>query len=63
VSVTAPHGFVASGVHCGIRKTRSDLAIVRSTGPATGAAMFTVNRMLAAPVVVSKRHLELAPSA
>jgi glutamate N-acetyltransferase/amino-acid N-acetyltransferase len=60
VSVTAAQGFVASGVHCGIRKTRSDLALVRSTVPATGAGMFTVNRMVAAPVVVSKRHLELA---
>ncbi len=60
MSVTAAQGFVASGVHCGIRKTRNDLALVRSTVPATGAAMFTVNRMLAAPVVVSKRHLELA---
>ena len=60
MSVTAARGFVASGVHCGIRKTRTDLALVRSTVPATGAAMFTVNRMLAAPVVVSKRNLELA---
>ena len=55
VSVTAAQGFVASGVHCGIRKTRNDLALVRSTAPATGAGMFTVNRMQAAPVVVSKR--------
>jgi glutamate N-acetyltransferase / amino-acid N-acetyltransferase len=60
MSVTAAKGFVASGVHCGIRKTRNDLALVRSTVPATGAGMFTVNRMLAAPVVVSKNHLELA---
>ena len=60
VSVTAAQGFVASGVHCGIRKTRNDLALVRSTVPATGAAMFTVNRMQAAPVVLSKQHLEHA---
>jgi glutamate N-acetyltransferase / amino-acid N-acetyltransferase len=60
MSVTAARGFVASGVHCGIRKTRNDLALVRSTEPATGAAMFTVNRLLAAPVLVSKRHVESA---
>ena len=47
-------------MHCGIRKTRNDLALVRSTAPATGAAMFTVNRMQAAPVVLSKQHLEHA---
>jgi glutamate N-acetyltransferase / amino-acid N-acetyltransferase len=59
VSVTAARGFIASGVHCGIRRSHSDLALVRSAVPATGAGMFTVNRMQAAPVVVSKQHLEL----
>jgi glutamate N-acetyltransferase / amino-acid N-acetyltransferase len=64
VSVTAARGFVASGVHCGIRRSHSDLALVRSAVTATGAGMFTVNRMQAAPVVVSKQHLELtAPQA
>jgi glutamate N-acetyltransferase / amino-acid N-acetyltransferase len=60
MSVTAPRGFVASGVHCGIRKAKPDLALVRSLAPATGAAMFTVNRVQAAPVVVSREHLALA---
>jgi glutamate N-acetyltransferase/amino-acid N-acetyltransferase len=61
MSVTAAKGFVASGVHCGIRKKdRLDLSLVRSVVPATGAGMFTINRMLAAPVVVSREHLELA---
>ena len=60
MSVTAPRGFAASGVHCGIRKAKPDLALVRSLAPATGTAMFTVNRVLAAPVVVSKEHLALA---
>jgi glutamate N-acetyltransferase/amino-acid N-acetyltransferase len=60
LSVTASLGFVASGVHAHIRKERRDLAIVRSVPLATGAAMWTQNRVLAAPVVVSKRHLEAA---
>jgi len=61
VSVTAAKGFVAGGVHCGIRKGgKRDLALVRSLVPATGTAMFTTNRFLAAPVVVSREHLELA---
>jgi len=48
-------------VHCGIRKkNRLDLSLVRSLVPATGAGMFTINRVLAAPVVVSREHLELA---
>jgi glutamate N-acetyltransferase/amino-acid N-acetyltransferase len=61
MSVTAPEGFVASGVHCGLRKPgRRDLALVRSLVPATGAAMFTANRVQAAPVLVSREHLEAA---
>ncbi len=61
MSVTAAKGFVAGGVHCGIRKNgRRDLALVRSLVPATGTAMFTTNRFLAAPVVVSREHLEVA---
>jgi len=62
MSVTAAKGFVASGVHCGIRKKdRLDLSLVRSTVAATGAGMFTANRLLAAPVIVCREHLELAP--
>jgi glutamate N-acetyltransferase/amino-acid N-acetyltransferase len=61
MSITAPKGFVAAGIHSGIRKNgRRDLALVRSLEPATGAGMFTANRVQAAPVVVSRGHLELA---
>jgi glutamate N-acetyltransferase/amino-acid N-acetyltransferase len=61
MSVTAPKGFVAAGVHCGIRKKqRPDLAVVRSLEPATGAGMFTINRVQAAPVVLCKEHLAQA---
>lgn len=60
MSVTAPLGFTACGLHAGLRRAAKDLAIVRSELPATGAAMFTVNRVQAAPVVVSKAHLAIA---
>jgi len=60
MSVTAAAGFVASGVHAGIRRSGPDLAVVRSATPAVGAAVWTTNRILAAPVVVSKRHLAAA---
>ena len=60
MSVTAAKGFAAAGVRAGIRRKGLDLAIVRSTTPAVGAAMFTVNQVLAAPVVVSKQHLQAA---
>ncbi|HET9461532.1 MAG TPA: bifunctional glutamate N-acetyltransferase/amino-acid acetyltransferase ArgJ, partial [Gaiellaceae bacterium] len=59
-SVTAAQGFEASGVEAGIRRAAPDLALVRSTLPAVGAAVWTTNRVLAAPVVVSQRHLAVA---
>jgi glutamate N-acetyltransferase/amino-acid N-acetyltransferase len=60
MSVTAARGFVAGGVHCGIRRNRPDLAVVRSLSRTTGAAMFTANRVQAAPVTISREHLSLA---
>jgi glutamate N-acetyltransferase / amino-acid N-acetyltransferase len=64
VSVTAAGGFVAAGVHAGIRRSLPDLAVVRSIEPAVGAAMFTKNRVQAAPLLVSRAHLaEASPQA
>jgi glutamate N-acetyltransferase / amino-acid N-acetyltransferase len=61
MSVTAAKGFVASGVAAAIRRqNRRDLAIVRSTVPAVGAAMFTRNRVQAACLQVNREHLALA---
>jgi glutamate N-acetyltransferase / amino-acid N-acetyltransferase len=60
LSVTAARGFIAAGVHAGIRRSARDLALVRSTVPAVGTALQTVNRVQAAPVVVTKEHLAAA---
>ncbi|MEM7147578.1 MAG: bifunctional glutamate N-acetyltransferase/amino-acid acetyltransferase ArgJ [Verrucomicrobiota bacterium] len=58
--VTAPKGYEASSVVCGIKDSRSqkkDLALVYSEVPAVAAGAFTVNRIKAAPVIVSAAHL------
>jgi len=61
MSVTAAEGFVASGVSAGLRPSGApDLAVIRSLPRAVGAAMWTTNRVQAAPVTVSKRHLAAA---
>jgi glutamate N-acetyltransferase/amino-acid N-acetyltransferase len=60
MSVTAAQGFLAAGVHAGIRRDRKDVALLHATTRATGTAMWTQNRVQAAPVVVSKANLELA---
>jgi glutamate N-acetyltransferase/amino-acid N-acetyltransferase len=56
--VTAPRGFRAAGVSAGIKANGGlDLALIVSDAPAQVAAVFTTNRALAAPVVVSREHL------
>jgi glutamate N-acetyltransferase/amino-acid N-acetyltransferase len=61
VSVTAARGFVASGIACGIKPDGvPDLALVATDDgrPVSAAAVFTRNGAAAAPVVVSRRHLD-----
>lgn len=56
--VTAPQGFTASGIHCGIKKPGFlDLALIVSSVPGPIAGVFTKNRVAAAPVLVDRRHL------
>ena len=65
MSVTAAPGFAAAGVSAGIRPSgKPDVAVVRALVPAVGSAMWTTNRVQAAPVTVSRRHLaEAQPQA
>jgi glutamate N-acetyltransferase/amino-acid N-acetyltransferase len=56
--VTAPAGFRASGVACGIKANgKPDLARLVSDTPASAAAVFTTNVAQAAPIIVSREHL------
>jgi glutamate N-acetyltransferase/amino-acid N-acetyltransferase len=58
--VTAPLGFSAAGVHCGIKSTGLDLAMVAASDISlsmSAAALFTTNLVKAAPVVVSQAHM------
>jgi glutamate N-acetyltransferase/amino-acid N-acetyltransferase len=58
-SITSVPGFLASGIHAGIKKDgRPDLALVVSKTPATAAGCFTQNRFKAAPLLVTREHLK-----
>ena len=58
--VTAAKGFVAGGIHCGIRKnkTKPDLAMIYSGRPCAAAAVYTRNLVKGAPILVTKKNLE-----
>ena len=58
--VTAAQGFVAGGIHCGIRKNKSkpDLAMIYSRTPCAAAAVYTQNLVKGAPILVTKKNIE-----
>lgn len=56
--MTFPQGYRFAATYAGIRKDhREDLGLIVSDQPASAAAVFTMNRVQAAPVRVSKQHL------
>ncbi len=57
--VCAPKGFLANGIHCGIRRNKSkrDLALIFSETDCTAAAVYTQNLVFGAPITVTKESL------
>ncbi|MCK5526816.1 MAG: bifunctional glutamate N-acetyltransferase/amino-acid acetyltransferase ArgJ, partial [Candidatus Latescibacteria bacterium] len=55
--VTTPLGFLAGGIHCGVKRKSLDLALLTSESPCAVAGLFTTNRVKAAPLLVSQKHL------
>jgi glutamate N-acetyltransferase/amino-acid N-acetyltransferase len=53
-----PLGFRYAATYAGIRKVKkNDLALIVSDAPAAAAAVFTQNRVQAAPVKLARKHL------
>lgn len=57
--VTAPKGFKASGIHCGIRKnkTKRDLALIVADTECDAAAVYTRNLVYGAPITVTRNNI------
>lgn len=57
--ITAPKGFKASGIHCGIRKNKikKDLALIVSDVRAAAASVYTTNLVKGAPITVTKNNI------
>ncbi len=53
-TVTTPKGFLAAGIFCGIKKQKKDLSLVYSEKSCTAAGTFTLNKVKAAPLLVSQ---------
>lgn len=58
--ITAPTGFVAAGVHCGLKKNlnKKDLALIYSEKLCNAAGVYTLNKVKGEPLRVTMKHLE-----
>ena len=58
--VCAAKGFKAGAMRCGIRKsqTKKDLAMILSDCECSAAAVYTTNRVKAAPILLTMEHLK-----
>src|SRR5687768_567790 len=58
--ITAPQGFTSASLHCGIKAKSGalDLTVVAAAQPVAAAGLFTTNLAQAAPVLLSKKHLQ-----
>src|ERR1035437_539880 len=54
-TVTSVQGFKAAGLHIGIKRRKKDLALIYSEGPCNAAGTFTLNKVKAAPILISKK--------
>lgn len=57
-SIVSPKGFFTTGIHTGVKRKRNDLGLIYSKKPAQAAAVYTQNKIQAAPIIVTKKTLE-----
>ncbi|MGB2870252.1 bifunctional glutamate N-acetyltransferase/amino-acid acetyltransferase ArgJ [Psychrobacillus psychrotolerans] len=53
-NIASPKGFQATGIHCGLKHKKKDLALLVSDVPASVAGVFTTNAIKAAPLLITK---------
>lgn len=58
-TITAPKGFLAAGLHCGIKTGgKPDLALLHCPTGAQAAAVFTTNKIVSAAVSICREHIQ-----
>ncbi len=56
--MTNVRGIKCWGAHTGVKSLRRDLAIIYSEVPASAGAVFTQNKLAAAPIELSRKHIQ-----
>jgi glutamate N-acetyltransferase/amino-acid N-acetyltransferase len=58
-TITSPKGFLAAGMHCGIKRSgKMDIGLIVCPGGANAAAVFTTNRIVSPAVTVCRSHVK-----
>lgn len=57
-TIASPKGFVADGLHCGLKRRKKDIGWLYSEKQASVAGVFTTNQVKAAPVIVTKAKIQ-----
>lgn len=56
-SLVSPLGYKVSGIYTGVKRKRNDLGAIYSEVPAEAAAVYTLNKVQAAPIKVMKETM------
>lgn len=59
MTITSPKGFRAAAVKAGIKASKNlDVALIVADSPCAAAGVFTTNKVVGAPVVISREHIK-----
>src|SRR5690625_4537497 len=58
-SLVSPKGFQVTGLHSGVKRKRNDLGVIYSEQPASAAAVYTLNKIKAAPITVTQSSMSV----
>src|SRR5699024_5390223 len=56
-TIVTPRGFKVAGLHSGVKRKRNDLGVIYCERPANAAAVYTLNKIVAAPITLTKKTL------
>ncbi|EHJ53061.1 bifunctional ornithine acetyltransferase/N-acetylglutamate synthase [Streptococcus macacae] len=59
-NIASPLGFSADGLHAGFKKRKLDFGWIVSEKPASVAGVYTTNKVIAAPLIVSRESMKKA---
>lgn len=59
-NIASPLGFSADGLHAGFKKRKMDFGWIVSEVPASVAGVYTTNKVIAAPLIVTRQSVKKA---